>query len=201
MIIKVCIPYYAEYEACKAGLRELQECKAHTFILSPVKGSVVAFVRNHLVNEGVSTKRSQRLVQACDGYLFIDSDIGFTLDDVLTLIEAKKPITALPYETYNDSGVYQVGEWEHVAGNIKYKYPVETEGWKRVAWVGGGMHLVMKHVYEKMEYPWYRHSLVQLGDNQEQTSEDLGFCIEAKKAGFNIWCNFDKPVKHTKTNN
>ena len=198
MKIKVCIPYYSEYEACKKGIQELESCADHEFVIVPMKCSVVSDGRNFLVDEGASTKTYHDPISGYDAFLFIDSDIEFTLKNVLVLIGAKKPISALPYETFNGSGIYQVGTWNLVEGNIGMKYSSETSGWKRVDWIGGGMHLVMAHVYAKTEYPWYRHHLVQYRGNQQQTSEDLGFCIMARKAGFNIWCNFDYPVNHTK---
>lgn len=198
MIIKVCIPFYSEYEACKPGLAELREYRGHTFIITTAQGSVIASNRNHLVNDGESAKRSQTPPGSFDAYLFIDSDIEFCLQDVLSLIDRDEPITGLPYETHKGSELYQVGTWGAVPGAIKSRYNFSQKGWQMVDWIGGGMHLVKKEVYAHAEYPWYRHTLVQHNDLQSQTGEDVGFCLLAKESGYKIWCNFDRPVNHTK---
>lgn len=60
------------------------------------------------------------------------------------------------------------------------------------------MRLTKVHVYEKMEYPWYRKRLISDGLNQEETAVDVGFSMGAKNAGFQSWCDFDYPVYHDK---
>jgi hypothetical protein len=198
MRIKVCISYYLEYNACKEGLEELDACKEHIFVLSPLRGSVLALQRNTLISGCRSSKRSQRAENGYDGFLTIDSDIEFTLEDVLSMIKANKPIVALPYETKSKSGVYQVGKWGRVKGDIGYKYGTSERGFKQVDWIGAGMHYAQAEVYANTEYPWYRHALVQIDDLQSETGEDIGFCINIQKSDYAIWCNFDNPVKHNK---
>jgi hypothetical protein len=204
MRIKVCIPYYAEYKACESGIAELEACTEHEFVIKPKRGSVVSDTRNFLVNEGKSTKIYQQ-VSGFDAYLFIDSDVEFTLDNILHMIKFSltKPdsIIALPYETFSGSGIYQVGEWKIVEGHIKGKYKATAIGWKKVSWIGGGLHLTPATAYSKIEYPWYRHHLVRYMGNQSQTSEDLGFCIVARQANVSIYCGFDHPVIHHKEQN
>ena len=198
MRIKICISYYLEYSACKAGLAELAACKEHTFILSPLRGSVLALQRNTLISGCRSSKRHQKAEDGYDGFLTIDSDIEFTLEDVLSMINANKSIVALPYETKSKSGVYQVGKWGRVKGDIGFKYGTSERGFKQVDWIGAGMHYVQAEVYANTEYPWYRHQLVQTEDLQSETGEDIGFCINIQKSGYTIWCNFDNPVQHNK---
>jgi hypothetical protein len=198
MRIKVCISYYLEYNACKAGLAELEACKEHVFVLSPLRGSVLALQRNTLISGSDSSKRYQRPENGYDGFLTIDSDIEFTLDDVLSMISTNEPIVALPYETKSKSGVYQVGKWGKVKGDIGYKYGTSERGFKQVDWIGAGMHYVQAEVYATTEYPWYRHTLVGTEDLQSETGEDIGFCLNLEEHGYAIWCNFDNPVQHNK---
>lgn len=198
MRIKVCISYYLEYNACKEGLEELDACKEHIFVLSPLRGSVLALQRNTLISGCRSSKRYQRAENGYDGFLTIDSDIEFTLEDVLSMIKANKPIVALPYETKSKSGVYQVGKWGRVKGDIGFKYGTSERGFKQVDWIGAGMHYVQAEVYATTEYPWYRHALVETEDLQSETGEDIGFCLNLEEHCWEIWCNFDNPVQHNK---
>ena len=198
MRIKVCISYYLEYNACKAGLAELDACKEHIFVLSPLRGSVLALQRNTLISGCNSSKRYQKPENGYEGFLTIDSDIEFTLEDVLSMIKANKPIVALPYETKSKSGVYQVGKWGRVKGDIGYKYGTAERGFKQVDWIGAGMHYVQAEVYATTEYPWYRHTLVGTEDLQSETGEDIGFCLNLQEHSYTIWCTFDNPVQHNK---
>lgn len=198
MKIKVCIPYYLEYEACKSGLKELMTCTEHDFVVTTVKSTYIGEARNFMVNDGLSTKRKQHPVNGYDSFLFIDSDINFTLADILSLIEMDKPIVSLPYETFNGSGLYQVGQWGKILGDLGSKYNVGASGVRIVSWIGCGMHLVKREVYSQLEFPWYRHTMIANGEHQVETGEDIGFCIEAKKRKIDIYCNFNNPVNHTK---
>ena len=54
-------------------------------------------------------------------------------------------------------------------------------------------------VYEAMEYPYFRTTTVALGDQDIQTSEDLGFCWRAKEAGFELYADPEVLIVHQKT--
>lgn len=195
MRIRVCTPFYSEFEFAKPGMLELQNCKEHEFIIEPRQGSTIAKTRNHLINDGKSSLIHQNPLAGFDYFLTVDSDIGFTLSDVLSMLERNVQITCLPYLVH-EQNVYDCGIFSDFLGEIGGKYSNQTKGFKRIQWAGSGMMLVRADVYSMIEYPWYRHRMVVRGNYQEQTGEDIGFCVGACLAGIKIYCDFDRPVKH-----
>lgn len=78
--------------------------------------------------------------------------------------------------------------------------PSMAGGLHRAAMLGGGLLLVKRGVYEALKSPWYREisdpSLAGTDSNDPDNvdgdvSEDVYFCREAQKAGFEIWCDLD----------
>lgn len=198
MRIRVCIPFYAEFETAKPGLEELATCTEHEFVIEERQGVRIAKLRNHLINDGKSSKKWQKPLDF-DAFLDWDSDIDATLNDVLMMIKHDKDIVTLPYLRHTNHDEYECGWFKKdKPGIISKRANNLQKGFLKMPWTGGGMRLTKAHVYEKMEYPWYRNSLVIDGELQEETGEDIGFCLGATKAGFDIWCDFDNPVGHTK---
>ena len=199
MIIKVCLPFYSEFERAKPGLAELNACTEHEFIICPAQGTYIFELRNRFINDGKSQNKKQKLIEGFDAFLDIDSDISFTLDQVLSMIARKKDIVHLPYLIHRSDEIFQCGTFRE-PGIINAKYSTADKGFKKVDWAGNGMRLTMAHVYEAMEYPWYRHPMIITGESQREAGEDIGFCMGATKAGFDLWCDFDNPVGHKSRN-
>jgi glycosyltransferase involved in cell wall biosynthesis len=69
---------------------------------------------------------------------------------------------------------------------------------KYVDTVFGGCY--KKEVFEKSPYPWYRHIPIEFEEDgvecADEMWEDVGFCMNVKEHGFDIWCDFDNPVEH-----
>jgi hypothetical protein len=60
--------------------------------------------------------------------------------------------------------------------------------------------LIKQGVFEKIKYPWFAPKLMKLNNNIEDVcSEDVSFCIDAKKENFDIWVNPKAHVGHEKT--
>lgn len=197
MKIKVCIPFYIEFEATKIGLHQLMECKEHDFIINPGQGALIATLRNKLINNDTSKKIHQSYFDF-DYCLFIDSDISFEYSDVYKLIQEDKQIISGIYQTQKDvskaeCGLFHPGKPGKVLN--RYDYNLST-GTMKVDFCGAGFMLVKKEVFQKMEYPWFRHFICKDGDRQIEIGEDYGFCVGAKKAGFKIWAHFGVKVGH-----
>jgi len=189
-----------EYEAVKGCFKELQEYKEIDFIIEPRQGSVIRQLRNSFINDQKSCKRYQEPIEGIDAYLMIDSDINITLKDILLMISHDKYIVTLPYLSHESDETYQTGVFSRVEGNIGGRFNTRKKGLHKVDWCGAGAMLIDARVFKKTEYPWFRHSMLQVDDLQEETGEDVGFCINARKSGFDIWCDFDNPVKHLPRN-
>jgi len=200
MKIRVCIPFYSEFETTKLGLQELVNCKEHDFVIEPRQGVYIGNTRNHLINNGVSEEKYQKPVDGFDAFLTIDSDIGFTLDNILKLINHNVDIVGSPYLIHGSDTIYECGRFSEIMGNIDRKCNISEKGLQPVHWMGSGMMLIKRNVFEKIEYPWYRHFMIQAGNRQKEAGEDISFCMGASNAGFKIWCDFDNPVNHKKRN-
>lgn len=196
MRIRVCIPFYAEYEATKSGIAELEACAEHEFVVEERRGTYIGKTRNHLVNEGRSSEKWQSPLEGFDAFLTIDSDISFTLADVLKLISHDKDIVCAPYLVHNSADTYECGFFNETAGSIKLRANTTWNGLRFIEWAGSGFMLIKRHVFNEMEYPWYRHAMVRDGELQEESGEDIGFCMGAHIAGYKIYCDFDIAITH-----
>ena len=78
-----------------------------------------------------------------------------------------------------------------------------------VDYAGFGWLLIQKGVFEdfdengkkKIEYPWFapKMQVFESGNVQDMCGEDVSFCLDAKEAGFEIWCDPRIRVGHEKT--
>ena len=191
-MIRVCIPFYSDFETPKPGLRTLNK---FIFEICPRQGTYIADARNSFINDNKSNKIKQDPLNY-EWFLFIDSDIGFTKDDVNRLLEHKKEIISLPYKTHKDPTVYQCGYFTNIQGNIKERISEKEKGLKEVDFSGAGMLLVNRSVFCKLDYPWFKDYTLTVGDSAVHVGEDISFCVSAKRAGYKIYCDLDYPVYH-----
>ena len=78
-----------------------------------------------------------------------------------------------------------------------------------VDYTGFGWLLIQKGVFEdfdengkkKIEYPWFapKMQVFESGNVQDMCGEDVSFCLDAKEAGYEIWCDPRIRVGHEKT--
>jgi hypothetical protein len=70
-----------------------------------------------------------------------------------------------------------------------------------VDYTGFGWVLIKKGVFENLEYPWFapKMQVFESGSVQDMCGEDVSFCLDAKEAGFEIWCDPRIRVGHEKT--
>ena len=78
-----------------------------------------------------------------------------------------------------------------------------------VDYAGFGWLLIQKGVFEdfdengkkKIEYPWFapKMQVFESGNVQDMCGEDVSFCLDAKEAGYEIWCDPRIRVGHEKT--
>ena len=78
-----------------------------------------------------------------------------------------------------------------------------------VDYAGFGWLLIKKGVFEdfdengkkRMPYPWFapKMQIFESGTVQDMCGEDVSFCLDAKEAGYEIWCDPRIRVGHEKT--
>jgi hypothetical protein len=146
-----------------------------------------------------------------DLQLWIDSDIVFNLEAFYKLVWMDKDIAAGWYCT-EDGRTTSVAHWleedefeqnggvmnhEMVDGIQKRRKPFTCD------YTGFGWVMIKKGVFEHpdMKYPWFapQMQVFESGAVQDMCGEDVSFCLEAIKAGFEIWCDPTIRVGHEKT--
>lgn len=146
-----------------------------------------------------------------DYQLWIDSDIIFNTEKFLQLVLMDKDIAAGWYCT-EDGKTVAVAHWLDEKdfrsnGGLMNNETIETMANRKKPfscdYVGFGWVLIKKGVFEHkdMKYPWFAPQLQVFEDGavQDFCGEDVGFCLDAKKAGFEIWCDPRIRVGHEKT--
>tara|TARA_B100001996_G_scaffold399_1_gene414 strand:+ start:7280 stop:8179 length:900 start_codon:yes stop_codon:yes gene_type:complete len=72
-----------------------------------------------------------------------------------------------------------------------------------VDYTGFGWLLIKNGVFEhkEMPYPWFapKMQVFDSGEVQDMCGEDVSFCLDAKEAGFEIWCDPRIRVGHEKS--
>ena len=145
-----------------------------------------------------------------DLQLWIDSDIVFNLEAFYKLVWMNKDIAAGWYCT-EDCKTTSVAHWleedefeqnggvmnhEMVDGIQKRRKPFTCD------YTGFGWVMIKKGVFEHpdMKYPWFapQMQVFDSGQVQDMCGEDVSFCLEAIKAGFEIWCDPTIRVGHEK---
>lgn len=130
-------------------------------------------------------------------YLFaVDSDIAFPKHTLKNFISADKDIiSGLYIQRIPDTHTLEVYMDTPDGGctNIPYEL-IKDRGIVEVAGCGFGCVLVKGEVFKKIPYPHfvYREAL----KHSDTVSEDIDFCMKARKAGFKIWADSSIQCEH-----
>lgn len=146
-----------------------------------------------------------------DYQLWIDSDIVFNIESFYRLVLMNKDIAAGWYCT-EDGHTTSVAHWldeEAFRSNrgVMNHENLESISKRRkpftVDYTGFGWVLIKHGVFEhpEIKYPWFAPQLqsFESGEVQDMCGEDVSFCLDAIKAGFEIWCDPLIRVGHEKT--
>ena len=144
-----------------------------------------------------------------DYQLWIDSDIVFDTEKFYRLVAMDKDIAAGWYMT-EDGHTTSVAHWLEEDdfksnGGVMNHETGETMSKRRkpftVEYTGFGCVLLKNGVFERLEYPWFapKMQVFDSGEVQDMCGEDVSFCLDAIKEGFEIWCDPKIRVGHEKT--
>ncbi len=192
-MIRVVIPFYQDRDFVQPSLDALAE-EGFPFDYVAMQGPLIMNNRNRGVT--ASQKIRQKLDPKYSHYLFVDSDIAFTPEHVRIALSHGKPIVAMPYLRHENDGLYQAGDFGDEARATLNLFHCETVGLIELDFAGAGFLLVSREALEAMDFPWFRHDVVTIGDCADNRGEDVCFCIGAFEAGLPIFCDFDHPVTH-----
>ena len=140
----------------------------------------------------------QALAEKADYLLWLDSDMRFPKETIGHLILRDKPIVAANYSTRR-MPVKPVA-MRDAAGKIDRVFTAPgSEGLEAVDYVGMGVMMVKREVFEKLDAPWFAIPYSTVGNHY--IGEDVYFCRKAKEAGFEVLVDHDlsQHVKHIGT--
>jgi len=191
----------------------------YDIVIAPGTGSYVPFVRMQTlgldVRRGINQKPFNN--ENYDIWVTIDSDVIFTCENLVELIEAtdKHPVV---------SGIYRMADLEHFAivkeWDTKYfvkngcfqfltqdditKWKTETQlKYMPIYYTGLGFFACRKEVLDKLTYPYFNGDLREIVSDdgiilRDMSSEDVNFCKNIIDAGYPIVINVDLRVGHLK---
>ncbi|MDB4944791.1 MAG: hypothetical protein JWP97_4325 [Labilithrix sp.] len=141
-----------------------------------------------------------------DYMLWIDSDVIFTFADFQALLRHKVDVAAGLYLMADNARFAAVEKMDpevfETTGEFEFLTPralADRTGLVKVDYTGFGFVLVRKGVFERMSYPWFRpHYFEAPGGASDFTSEDVGFCLDARKAGIDVYVDPTVVVGHEK---
>jgi hypothetical protein len=145
-----------------------------------------------------------------DVWLTIDSDILFTPEQVIELIEdtEKYPVVSGLYRMQDGVHFATVQEWDveyfKRYGSFEFMRDLPADKYVPVAYSGMGFFACRKGVIEKLKYPYFSYPLIEIEAEdgkilRDTCSEDVSFCKNLTDAGFEIMVNTGLHVGHEKT--
>ena len=145
-----------------------------------------------------------------DVWLTIDSDIIFTPEQVIELIEdtRKYPVVSGLYRMQDRVHFATVQEWDveyfKKYGSFEFMRDLPADKYIPVAYSGMGFFACRRGVIEKLKYPYFSYPLVEIEAEdgkilRDTCSEDVSFCKNLTDAGFEIMVNTGLHVGHEKT--
>ena len=146
-----------------------------------------------------------------DYMMWIDSDIQFNVEQFFALYNMDKDIASGWYAQpgANDGNYYtpvvEKMENKYFLSNGFFQFlRVKDFEYKKnpfiADYIGFGWVLIKQGVFEKLSYPWFAPRKIKINETiSEMSSEDVGFCLDARVAGFDLWVNPKVRVGHEKT--
>lgn len=139
-----------------------------------------------------------------DYMLWIDSDMMFSTQQIVTLIEADKPIIGGLY-AMNLQGVttagFLKGDGNHRITTTWLDKTTNGEPFE-VDYNGFGFMLVKQGVFEDLGYPWFKDRSVRFPDLDDvlvHASEDVNWCVGVKRElGLSVWAHPKVRLGHQK---
>ena len=203
-----------------ATMSKLWETRRYDIMISPATGSYVPFVRMTTLGLDVLRGEDQKPFngQHFDVWITIDSDIVFTFEQIVNLIEStdEHPVVAGMYRMADLVNYAFVKDWDEAhfkeKGVFQFITPDNIEKWKKetefkyfpVVYSGMGFMAVKKEVFDKIKYPYFDSEIltIQREDGtviRDICSEDVSFCKKITQAGYQIMVNTDIRVGHIKS--
>jgi hypothetical protein len=141
-------------------------------------GSLIHLNRKRLVKTAIQIK--------ADYIWFVDTDMAFAPGILEALLHDSKDIVGANYNQKViplHSTVKMADENGKLINDPNWKSPSETFECFSIA---TGCLLVKTSVFSNIPKPWFFY---EDDDSDDDVGEDIWFCMQARKAGYKIWCN------------
>ena len=195
MKVIFCLPgeyYSGTFLSCWTFLTEQCRQSGIEFELRQNYSSMVHYARNNCLEGNVLFGIDQIPFQGATEYdyiMWIDSDIVFSPSDFFAL----------------NHHISDIGALEEVDKKFSFLTNKTLAGRKvpfKVDYTGMGWMLIERGVLESLAYPWF-YSTVKTYSIENKLiadfiSEDVQFCEDTRKAGYDIWINPQVIVGHEK---
>jgi len=206
--------------AWTSTLNQLWESGKYELIVSPGVSSYVTFARMQTLGLDVLRGIQQKPFDTIDFdvWVTIDSDIIFTPQQVIELIESTDlhPVVSGMYRMSNLTNYAIVKEWDTdffaKNGFFEFLTPQYVEDWKKetgfkflpVHYTGMGFFATTSTVLRKLTYPYFQGEIQEIITDdgkilRDLCSEDVSFCKNILKLGYPIVINTDLRVGHCKS--
>jgi hypothetical protein len=206
--------------AWTATISRLWETRRYDIMISPATGSYVPFVRMTTLGLDVLRGEDQKPFngQHFDVWITIDSDVVFTFEQVVNLIESTEehPVVAGMYRMADLVNFAFVKDWDETyfkeRGTFQFITPEDIEKWKKetefkyfpVVYSGMGFMAIRREVFDKIKYPYFDSEILTITREdgtviRDICSEDVSFCKKITQAGYQIMVNTDIRVGHLKS--
>ena len=202
-----------------ATLNNLWEAGKYDIIVAPGVSSYVTFARMQTLGLDVLRGFQQKPFDNSDFdyWITIDSDIIFSPDQIKSLIDSLEvhPVVAGMYRMSNLTNYAIVKDWDteyfSKKGVFEFLTPEYVENWTKetslkymtVNYTGLGFFGMRSEVLKKMTYPYFNAELQEITTDdgkllRDMCSEDVAFCKNIQKAGYQIVIDTSCRVGHAK---
>jgi hypothetical protein len=200
-------------------LNALWASNKYEVMVAPGQSSFVSFARMKTLGLDVTRGKDQKPFNGLpyDVYLTLDSDVVFSPQQVIELIESTTihPVVCGYYLMSDLKHFACVKEWDEgffaKHGTFKFLEPGDIENWKQttgasfmpVSYNGLGFWAMRKEALDALQYPYFHAEIQHIkGDNDVELydicSEDVAFCKNLQKAGYTVMLHTGLRVGHEK---
>jgi hypothetical protein len=142
-------------------------------------GSVITIARRNLVDIFLKSD--------FDYIWWVDSDMKFPIDTPIRLLQRNKDIVGCNYRRRRFPNANFTG-MSGSAGNFKeFQTTDNSPAMELIDVLPHGCVLVKRHVYQQIPQPHYLQEFIP--SLNLEIGEDIFFCQQAQKSGFEIWCD------------
>lgn len=151
-------------------------------------GSVITIARRNLVDIFLKSD--------FDYIWWVDSDMKFPIDAPIRLLKRNKEIVGVNYRRRRFPNANFTGMSGQPGNYTEFQTTDNSPAMELIDVLPHGCVLVKREVYEKIPHPHYLQEFIP--ELNLEIGEDIFFCQQAKKSGYEIWCDqeLSKEVAH-----